>query len=173
MRKFITGSMFVLGVASLPVSLSTGQARPTPTPDYRKDPRFDTLRKFFHQGECPAEHYSAAFLEAADVYGLDWRLLPSLAFIESTGGKAARYNNLFGWDEGRARFATAVAGIHAVGYSLSHLEIYRNKRLDGLLATYNPNADYGMRVKSVMRRIAAVRWGLGGGKSTCCVSTVD
>src|SRR6185295_5015450 len=127
MRKFLTGSMFFLGVVSLPVAMSPWQSSAAPRPDYRDDPRLHALRKFFHQGLCPAEHLATVFLEAADAYELDWRLLPSLSFVESTGGKAARYNNMFGWDSGRARFPSASAGIHAVGYTLSHANGYRGK----------------------------------------------
>jgi hypothetical protein len=125
-----------------------------PAPDYRNDPRLETLRAFFRNAECPAEAYAAAFLETADYNELDWRLLPSLSFVESTGGKSARNNNLFGWDSGRAQFPSPVAGIHAVGYRLSHSDLYKDKELDKLLATYNPNVEYGRKVKSVMRRIA-------------------
>ena len=153
MIKLITSGMLVVGMATLPVALSPHQA-PPPAPDYRNDPRLETLRTFFRNSECPAEKYAAAFLEAADYNELDWRLLPSLSYVESTGGKAARYNNLFGWDSGRAHFPSPIAGIHAVGYYLSHSDLYRDKALDKLLATYNPNVEYGRKVKSVMRRIA-------------------
>ncbi len=93
------------------------------------------------------------FLEAADAYELDWRLLPSLSFVETTGGKAARNNNWFGWDSGRTKFTSAAAGIHAVGYSLANAGAYRGKSLDGLLATYNPRPEYVKAVKAVMRTI--------------------
>jgi hypothetical protein len=153
MIKLITSGMFVVGMVAVPVALSPHQA-PAPAPDYRTDPRLETLRTFFRNADCPAEQYAAAFLEAADFNELDWRLLPSLSFVESTGGKAARHNNMFGWDSGRARFPSPIAGIHAVGYRLSHSGLYKDKGLDKLLATYNPNVEYGRKVKSVMRRIA-------------------
>jgi hypothetical protein len=145
--------MFMVGLVTLPVSLSPRQT-PAPAPDYRNDPRLETLRNFFRDANCPAAEYAAAFLEAADYNALDWRLLPSLSYVESTGGKSARHNNLFGWDSGRAHFPTPVAGIHTVGYFLSHSDLYKHKALDKLLATYNPNIEYGRKVKSVMRRIA-------------------
>jgi hypothetical protein len=153
MRMWFAGSLFVVGVASLPVGISPGQTTSKPYHDYSKDPRQITLRNFFRRWACPAERYSPAFIEAADAYDLDWRLLPSLSFVESTGGKDAPNNNLFGWDSGKAQFASPTAGIHEVGYRLSHSELYRAKSLDGLLITYNPNPDYGQLVKSVMRRI--------------------
>jgi hypothetical protein len=94
------------------------------------------------------------FLEAADDYKLDWRLLPSLSYVESSGGKSARNNNIFGWNSGRAQFSSPAAGIHTVGYRLAHSRPYRNKGLDEVLFTYNPNPEYAAIVKSVMRRIA-------------------
>jgi hypothetical protein len=153
MLKLMTSGMFVMGLVAVPVSLSPHQA-PAPAPDYRNDPRLETLRNFFRNAECPAEQYSAAFLEAADYNELDWRLLPSLSYVESTGGKSARNNNIFGWDSGRAVFASPIASIHAVGYRLAHSILYKDKALDKLLATYNPNLEYGRKVKSVMRQIA-------------------
>ena len=153
MMKLITSGVFVAGMAAVPVAFTPHPA-PAPAPEYRSDPRLETLRTFFRLADCPAERYAAAFLEAADHNDLDWRLLPSLSFVESTGGKFARDNNLFGWDSGRAHFPSAEEGIHAVGYRLSHSDLYKDKELDQILSTYNPNVEYGRRVKSVMRRIA-------------------
>ena len=153
MRKWFAGSLFVMGVASLPMGISTGQTTVHPKRDYSDDPRQITLRNFFRRWECPAERYASTFIEAADVYHLDWRLLPSISFVESTGGKEAPNNNMFGWDSGRAQFPSPSAGIHTVGYQLSHSGLYRAKSLDNLLFTYNPNPDYVQLVKTVMRRI--------------------
>jgi len=160
MKKLVASGILMMGVASLPVGISTSKAA-EPVHDYSTDLRFHTLRNFFRRLECPAERYCTTFLEAADAYNLDWRLLPSISFVESTGGKAARNNNLFGWDSGRAQFPSPAAGIHMVGYQLSHSYLYKSKSLDGLLATYNPDPDYVQLVKSVMRRIAPT-WNIGG-----------
>jgi hypothetical protein len=155
MRKLLPGSLAVFaGMVSLPSGISTKQVHAVTIPDYRSDPRLESLRKFFQKAACPALEYASAFLEAADVYELDWRLLPSISYVESTGGKAAPNNNLFGWDSGRARFPSATAGIHEVGYQLTHAERYRDKDVDAILATYNPNTGYAVKVKSVMRQIA-------------------
>jgi len=140
-------------MVSIPIAVAP-QGEAEPVADYREDPRFEKLRSFFHKADCPAQEYTSAFLEAADRYDLDWRLLPSLSYVESTGGKAARNNNLFGWDSGRAEFSTPSAGIHAVGYRLANSILYKDKDLDSLLNTYNPLPEYAQKVKSVMRRIA-------------------
>jgi len=142
-----SGLMVFAGILAPPLALAPhAEERPA---DYR----FHLLKSFFRKAACPAEHYAQAFLDAADRYNLDWRLLPSLSFIESTGGKSARKNNLFGWDSGRAEFASPVASIREVGSRLANSTLYKDKDLDELLATYNSTADYGERVKSVMRQI--------------------
>jgi hypothetical protein len=153
MRVFASGMVMFAGMVSLPSRVSTVQTQAQPA-DYRSDPRFRILSQFFHKTECPVEKYSAVFLEAADNYALDWRLLPSLSFIETTGGKSAHNNNFFGWDSGRAQFPSPAAAIHAVAYRLKHSSLYKNKKLDKILAVYNPDAEYGQKVKSVMRRIS-------------------
>jgi len=146
----------MFGVVAAPLSFSPHQTRPSPPADYREDPRLQSLRSFFGKGNCPAKEFAEAFLQAADKYDLDWRLLPSLSWVESTGGKLARNNNFFGWDSGKAEFTSVTAGIHAVGYRLANSSLYKNKGLDELLATYNPDVEYAPRVKAVMRRISAV-----------------
>jgi hypothetical protein len=155
MRKlFSSGVVVFAGFVSLPLAVSPRPGQSVPAADYRNDPRFEHIQAFFRKFDCPAWKYSATFLEAADDYALDWRLLPSLSYVESTGGKAARNNNMFGWNSGRARFSSPQAAIHIIGFRLAHFKPYRDKDLDGLLTTYNPTAAYAARVKSVMRRIA-------------------
>ena len=155
MRKMLASGMVVFaGMVSVPAGTPPTPMPSQPASDYRDDPRFHTLSKFFRQTDCPAEKYTTEFLKAADANQLDWRLLPSLSFVETTGGKVARNNNLFGWDSGRTRFPSPVAGIHEVGYQLSHASAYKDKELDTLLEVYNPGTEYAQKVKSVMRRIS-------------------
>jgi hypothetical protein len=159
MRKLLSNGLAVFaGVVSLPVAGTPADSAKPATAEHRnepaKDPRLAFLRTFFQRGNCPAAKLSPVFLDAADMYALDWRLLPSLSFVETSGGKAARNNNLFGWDSGRAAFSSASAGIRAVASSLAHSALYRNKDVDGILKTYNRSAGYARKVKEVMRRIA-------------------
>jgi hypothetical protein len=161
MRRFFSNGLAVFaGVVSLPVNGTHAASTKPATAEHRNEPAKDRrlafLRDFFAQGHCPAAKLSTVFLEAADLNGLDWRLLPSLSFVETSGGKAAPNNNLFGWDSGRAAFSSAAACIHSVASSLRNSALYRHKDIDGMLKTYNGSAGYGRRVKDVMRRIAPV-----------------
>ena len=156
MRKFVgQGLLLFAGVVSIPLAKNTRPAQQLPIPQQHRDPRLDTLRRFFGELGCPAREYASAFLEAADDYDLDWRLLPSISYVESAGGKTGNGTNLFGWDNGRADFASPITGIHTVAYRLTHSELYREKDLDEKLAQYNPDVDYARRVKSIMRQISA------------------
>jgi hypothetical protein len=157
LRKLLSGGLVMFGVVSVPVPVSPRMAPEPPKHEYRSDVRLAPLRQFFSKGECPAAEYAIDFLMVADEFALDWRLLPSLSFVESTGGKASPYNNLFGWDSGRAHFDSPGAAIRSVGLQLAQSALYRSKSLDEILAIYNPNQDYGQKVKSVMQRIATVQ----------------
>ena len=153
-RLVSSGLAFLAGMVFLPTGVSLQQTQQHPAPEYRNDPRLSRLKSFFSRAGCPAAAYARIFLEAADDYALDWRLLPSISFLESTGGKAAPRNNIFGWNSGRAAFESPQAAIHEVGYTLAHSRLYRDKDLDSLLTTYNSDPSYADRVKWVMRRIS-------------------
>src|SRR5262249_55038158 len=101
------------------------------------DPREVELRQFLHKGNCPAESSASVFLAEADEHRLDWRLLPSLAFVESTGGKFAHHNNIFGWANGVSRFATRREAIHSVAKALAEAPAYKGKDLKGKLWAFN------------------------------------
>jgi len=165
MRKILSGGLVVFGVVSIPPVLSPRSAERSPTSEQRgqrpnarrKDPRINALRQFFARPDCLATGYAETFLEVADEFALDWRLLPSIAYVETKCGQASAHNNLFGWDSGRAHFANREAAIRSVGSSLAHSSLYRAKSLDRVLITYNPTRSYGRKVKSVMRQISPVQ----------------
>jgi len=120
-----------------------------------KDPRLTRLQQFFSDYKCPVRHLSHTFIRAADRHGIDWRLLPAIAFIESTGGKDYRNNNILGWGNGDIRFRTISEGIRTVAERLANSNYYRGKNIDQILFTYNPRPEYRQKVKAVMREIGS------------------
>jgi len=167
MRKFLSnGAMIFAGMVGIPGIVTSVDVKLPHLPYLQAvvdeaagltvDPRLLLLERFFETTEAPALAYSEIFLAEADQYALDWRLLPSISFVETTGGKAARNNNLFGWDNGNVKFSSMSDGIHAVAWQLGNSTLYKDKDLDELLGTYNPNPEYSRRVKTVMNRIAPV-----------------
>jgi hypothetical protein len=158
-RRFLPkGSAFLAAAILLPCAVAPRAGDVAQAIHYAADPRLERLRQFFAKAACPAAEYAQNFLEVADANSLDWRLLPAIAYVESTGGKAAVRNNFFGWDSGRARFDSPAAGIRAVGAYLAHSTKYAGKSLAEKLSAYNVSPTYPATVLSVMQRIAAPSW---------------
>jgi hypothetical protein len=153
MKRFLpSGLILFAGVLGIATTLQSDQDI---TKNSKKfDLRESMLRKFLKDKHCPDQAYAEVFVAEADRHGLDWRLLPSLAFVESGGGKAARGNNLFGWAEGKARFNSIGEAIHTVASALVNGRSYRGKALHAKLAAYNHNTAYPAMVMDVMRQIS-------------------
>ena len=144
----------VLLVGLVAIQTATGIGQQIAVPSYEHDPRVAALRGFFETLHSPASDLSEDFLLAADRHGLDWRLLPSIAAIESGGGRVSMNNNILGWDSCRKSFPSVRAGIYTVADRLANSNLYKNKDLDGKLKLYNPNATYPAKVKWLMARLA-------------------
>jgi len=148
----MTRTVLAIGLIAMPISISIQQPSKTAhsEPD---DPRLRLIWQYFADRDCPLQDSAADFLVAADQNELDWRLLPSISMIESSGGKDYRNNNVFGWDSCRETFPSVQAGIHFVASRLAKSKLYKDKSVDEKLLTYNPQPDYAHRVKAVMRAL--------------------
>jgi hypothetical protein len=147
--------LLVAGLLAAPVTVSVGQYHEWPTVS-QIDPRLSQLQKYFGDRDCPLRDAAKDFLVAADQNHLDWRLLPSISIIESSGGKDYRNNNVFGWDSCKEKFSSVSAGIHFVARQLGKSRRYKDKDLDSKLQIYNPVPEYPQRVKAVMRAIGSL-----------------
>jgi hypothetical protein len=155
MKKFFQqGLMFAAGIFVVPATMSMADQSAHSKECREDDPRLNSLRRFFHSVNSPLEKLASVFISEADAHHLDWRLLPGLSFVESTGGKSPRGNNIFGWNNGNSNFRSVSEGIHIVASSLANSPMYRNKGLVQKLQTYNRNPKYVTRVQTAMRQIA-------------------
>jgi len=61
--------------------------------------RVETLEAFFEGRNSPLKEYSKTFVQVADIYDLDYRLLPSISCMESSCGihLLPESYNPFGW----------------------------------------------------------------------------
>ena len=135
-NRFFSGIAIAMTITS-PVYMLAQAAPPQPNP-CPSDTRCDALVKFFKKYGSPLGKYAGDFLLAADKHHLDWRLLPSISMVESSGGKYYSYSNVFGWNCGRARFRSISAGIHYVAAQFGTSSIYAGKDTRGILRQYNP-----------------------------------
>jgi hypothetical protein len=146
--------LLVAGLLAAPATVSVQQYQASPAVK-QNDPRLSKLQKYFGDRDCPLRDSAKDFLIAADQNELDWRLLPSISIIESSGGKDYRNNNVFGWASCKERFTSVRAGIHYVAAQLGQSRRYKGKDIDSKLQIYNPVPEYSQRVKAVMRAIGS------------------
>lgn len=67
--------------------------------EYRSVDKAEVLEKFFDKYNSPLKPYAKDFVRVADMYNMDYKLLPSISCIESSCGKKLipGSNNPFGW----------------------------------------------------------------------------
>lgn len=67
-----------------------------------KDVRVDQLTDFLASYNSPLTDFAADLIANADRYGIDWKLVPAIAGVESTFGKHIPYQsyNAYGWANG-------------------------------------------------------------------------
>jgi len=143
----------VAGLLTAPITAR--MEKPHPPKQALEDDRPMKLKNFFARKRAPLASEANEFIVAADDNHLDWRLLPSIAFVESGGGKEYRNNNVLGWANCEKAFTSVRAGIHAVAARLANSPLYRHKDIDHILGTYNPRPEYSARVKAVMQMIGS------------------
>jgi hypothetical protein len=104
--------------------------------------------------DTPAAKHARLFVQVADENALDWTLLPTIAFLESGGGKIYANNNIFGWDSGKQRFKSVEDGIKYVAAALTKGS-YRGKTTSQKIRTYNVYGRYHYLAKVVMQWISS------------------
>ncbi len=108
------------------------------------DARAKIIENFFKENNSVLAAHSTIFLEVADKYSLDYRLLPSIAMQESNGGKKVIKDsyNPFGYGiygDKVVRFASWEEAIERVGRALR--QDYLDKGLknpEDIMAKYTP-----------------------------------
>ena len=113
------------------VSSSASLQRPFKiTDDF--DMRILKLQLYLRKRNSPMELQAAKIVTSADKYGLDWRLVPAIAGVESSFGKRMPKNsyNAYGWANGEYKFNSWEESIEVVSKTLR--EKYIDKGADDL-----------------------------------------
>lgn len=105
------------------------------------DPKAEVLSAYLSKHNSPMQDSAQDFIDAAKTYDLDWRLLPSIAGVESTFGKKIPGGyNAYGWGiygTNRIYFKSWRDGMFTVAKGLR--ESYVNR---GLTNPYSMNRIY-------------------------------
>lgn len=90
-------------------------------PQSQADLRLKKLEGFLKQVNSPLTPYAQTFVQTADKFQIDWRLLPAISGMESTFGRfmiAGTYN-AYGWGGGTIRFTSWEDSINTISKALS------------------------------------------------------
>ena len=105
-----------------PTMTPTPTLTPTPTPTVvvGYEDRVERIRKFLIKKESILVDYAGVFVDKADEYDIDWRLVVAITGIESSFGKynASPYNG-YGWGGGSIEFSSWEESIDVVSRGLS------------------------------------------------------
>mgnify|MGYP003393774385 CR=1 FL=1 len=122
------------------------------------DHRVEALEKVFEKYNSPLLPYASAYVQSADKHGVDWKLLPSIAGLESSFGKRlmpGSYNG-YGWGGGHIYFASWEDGIDKINSSLA-LKYYGRgaNTVWSIGPIYAESPTWAVRVNGFMNQIDA------------------
>ncbi len=153
------------GLSNFNVNAKEPQITPEVVADYiityEKVDREAQLRKFFKKYNSPLEENSATFVEVADRYDMDYRLLPAISCLESSCGKKLipESYNPFGWGVyggNYIAFADYDESIETVGEGLHKGYIVKGANtVEKIAPIYNPPnpIKWGQSVRFFMNQI--------------------
>ncbi len=127
------------------------------------DERAVKIDRYFESKKMPLAGYGMKFVAEADEHGIDWRLLPAISVMESTGGihSCGQSNNPFGWGSCKnvsfENFEEAIAIVseHLGGDNPRTARLYQDKTIKQILQTYNPpsiSPNYAPTVMGIMEK---------------------
>mgnify|MGYP001293388360 CR=1 FL=1 len=117
---------------------------------------------FFTKRKSPLAGLGIKFVEEAEKNNLDWKLLPAISIIESSGGIQACGFNPFGWGSCKMyNFSSWEEAIETVALNLggnnpNTAYYYKDKNIIEKLQAYNPptiSPNYVDKVLSIMELI--------------------
>jgi len=124
--------------------------------------RADKLKRYFEIQESPLATQASEIVAISDARGIDFRLLPAISMVESSGCKnyIRSTNNCFGWGNGRIRFDSILWGFSIVGDKLQTLPAYKRwmespERIERLASVYCPvdKEAWTQKIRGVMESI--------------------
>ena len=102
---------------TVPPAPQTITPAPRITPEPMPDGRLAAVEALL--AGAPLAPFAGAMLAAADAEGIDWRLLPVIAVLESSGGRHACGGNAWGYASCAREFGTFDDGISVVTATLA------------------------------------------------------
>jgi len=124
------------------------------------DSRVKILTNFLKQYDSPLTPYAADFVQMADKYNLDWKLVAAISGVESTFGKEIPPDsyNAWGWGvygDNVTRFNSWDEGIDTISQGLRerYMDEWGGKDIYGIGANYASSKAWAGHVEFYMDKI--------------------
>jgi hypothetical protein len=124
------------------------------------DSRVTILKEYFKQYNSPLVPYAETFVETADKYNLDWKLVAAISGVESTFGQEIPNDSFNGWGWGiygdhMIRFSSWTQGIETVSEGLrnKYIDKWGAKDVYEIGRFYASSPTWAQRVDHFMREI--------------------
>lgn len=122
------------------------------------DLRVKALENVLVSYNSPLAPYAKHYVDSADRYGIDWKLLPSIAGLESSFGKRQMpgSHNSYGWGGGHIYFDSYEHGIDVINKAFKEKYASRGATtVEQIGPIYAESKTWVPRVKSFMAKFDA------------------
>lgn len=126
----------------------------------------ELIDQYYEKRDMPLYGYGRKMVEAAEANDIDWRLIPAISVIETTGGKNLCKNpkakfNPFGWGSCKIGFKNFDHAIETIARNLGGnnpktAHYYDEKTTLEIINKYNPPSivpDYSKKIFKVMNTL--------------------
>ena len=154
----VSALIFILSAGEISAAVSVaGSSATLKKSQVNSDYRVRVLRAYLSKHNSPLAEYAGYFVETADKYNIDWRLVPAISGVESTFGKRIPANsfNAYGWANGAYKFKSWEDSIEIVTKALREKYIDRGAPSIAKIARRYapPSSTWAGNVKFFMRKI--------------------
>lgn len=124
------------------------------------DSRVRILREYLEKYNSPLVPFAGTFVETADKYNLDWKLVAAISGVESTFGHQIPYESFNGWGWGiygdnMIRFSSWNEGIETISEGLrnKYINKWGAKNVYEIGRYYASSPTWAQRVEYFMNKI--------------------
>lgn len=160
----LSGVSPIMNLSAIPIQLTKENSAIITQEEVNRNEKADLIDSFFAKHDAPLEGYGIKFVLEAEKNNIDWRLLPAIAFRETTGGKHScknpkAPNNNFGWGSCKIGFESVDKSIEVIASALSgnSSKYYKaGMTTEQILKKYNPDhiiPGYSKQVIRIMEMI--------------------
>jgi hypothetical protein len=153
-------SMFSTKASAQEMHAGSSAALLRPRTQEASDSRVRILREYLEKYDSPLVPLAGTFVEVADKYNLDWKLVAAISGVESTFGKQIPYESFNGWGWGiygdnMIRFSSWKEGIETISEGLrnKYINKWGAKNVYEIGHYYASSPTWAQRVEYFMNKI--------------------